>query len=147
MFALPLPTILRPLAAGTFVSALGNGAWYASWALFLVRVLELPIAEAGAALTVAGVAGIAAATPLGRLADRVGPREVLVGLSIVRAVTMGGFLLADGLVGLTVVASLMSASQQGATAVKTAMVAGLTGPDERLRAPFSPPVPRHAGGP
>src|ERR671916_580916 len=60
MFALPLPTILRPLAAGTFVSALGNGAWYASWALFLVRVLELPIAEAGAALTVADVALIAA---------------------------------------------------------------------------------------
>jgi hypothetical protein len=145
MFALPLPTILRPLAAGTFVSALGNGAWYASWALFLVRVLELPIAEAGAALTVAGVAGIAAATPLGRLADRVGPREVLVGLSVVRAVTMGGFLLAHDVVGLTVVAALMSASQQGSSAVKTAMVAGLTGPEERLDALSSLRVLGHAG--
>ena len=79
MLSLPLPTVLRPLAAGTLVSAVGNGAWYASWALFLTRVLELPVAQAGIALTVAGVAGIAAATPLGRLADRVGPREVMIG--------------------------------------------------------------------
>jgi MFS family permease len=145
MPALPLPTLLRPLAAGTFVSALGNGAWYASWALFLVRVLELPAAQAGIALSVAGVAGIVAATPLGTLADRIGPREVLIALSVVRALTMGGFLLADGLVGLTVVASLMSASQQGATAVKTAMVAGLTPPDERLDALSSLRVLGHAG--
>ena len=47
MLGLPLPTVLRPLAAGTLVSALGNGAWYASWALFLVRVLELPVARRG----------------------------------------------------------------------------------------------------
>ena len=39
MLSLPLPTVLRPLALGTLVSALGNGAWYASWALFLIRVL------------------------------------------------------------------------------------------------------------
>ncbi len=145
MLGLPLPTVLRPLAAGTLVSALGNGAWYASWALFLVRVLELPVAQAGVALSVAGVAGIVAATPLGRLADRIGPREVLIALSVVRAVTMGGFRLADGLVGLTLVASLMSASQQGATAVKTAMVAGLTAPEERLDALSSLRVLGHAG--
>ena len=47
MPSLPLPTVLHPLAVGTVVSALGNGAWYASWALFLTRVLELSLAEAG----------------------------------------------------------------------------------------------------
>src|SRR5918992_2716925 len=97
---LPLPPVLRPLAVGTFVSALGSGAWYASWALFLTRIVELSVAEAGIALTVAGIAGIAAATPVGRLADRVGPREVTVALSAVRAAVMGCFLLADGVVGI-----------------------------------------------
>ena len=145
MLALPLPTVLRPLAAGTLVSAVGNGGWYASWALFVTRVLDLSLAQAGVALTVAGLAGIAAATPLGHLADRVGPREVMVALSIVRALSMGGFLLADGVVGLTVAASLMSAAQQGMVGVKTALVAGLTPPRERIGALASLRVLSHAG--
>src|SRR5687767_6683966 len=117
MLGLPLPTVLRPLATGTLISALGNGAWYASWALFLVRMVELPIAQAGVALTVAGLAGVAAATPIGRLADRLGPREVLIGLSVVRGASMAGFLLAGDLLAITAVASLMSATQQGTSAV------------------------------
>jgi len=145
MFALPLPAVLRPLALGTLVSALGNGAWYASWALFLVRVVELPLAQVGLALTIAGLAGIAAATPLGKLADRLGPREVLVALSLVRAATMAGFLLAHGLVALTLVAAAMSATQQGSSAVRTAMIAGLVGPAERLDALSSLRVLSHAG--
>jgi MFS family permease len=106
------------------VSALGNGAWYASRALFLIRSVELPAAHAGLALTAAGVAGIAAATPLGHLADRLGPREVLIALSVVRALSMAGFLLVEGLGGLIVVASLMTAAQQGAAGVRGAHIAG-----------------------
>jgi hypothetical protein len=145
MLALPLPTVLRPLAAGTVLSAVGNGGWYASWALFVTRVLDVPVAQAGIALTIAGIAGMAAATPLGHLADRIGPREVMVALSVVRALTMGGFLLADGLVGLTIVASLMSAAQQGMVGVKTALIAGLTPAEDRLDALASLRVLGHAG--
>ena len=66
-------------------------------------------------------------------------------LSLVRAVTMGGFLLADGLVGLTIAASLMSAAQQGMVGVKTALIAGLTPPGERIGALASLRVLGHAG--
>jgi hypothetical protein len=97
------------------------------------------------ALTIAGIAGMAAAAPLGHLADRLGPRDVMVALSLVRALTMGGFLLADGIVGLTLAASLMSAAQQGMVGVKTALVAGLARPDERLGALASLRVLSHAG--
>jgi hypothetical protein len=145
MLTLPLPTVLRPLAVGTLVSALGNGGWYASWALFITRVMALPIAQAGIALTVAGVAGIASAAPLGRLADRVGPREVIVTLSVVRAAAMAGFLLADGLLGLIAVSCVMSAAQQGASGVRTALIVGLTGAEDRLDALSSLRVLSHAG--
>jgi hypothetical protein len=142
---LPLPPVLRPLGAGTFVSALGNGAWYASWALFLTRAVELSVAEAGVALTIAGVAGMAAATPVGRLADRLGPREVTVALSVVRAVVMGAFLLADGFLGVTLAAGVMAAAQHGASGARTALIAGLTPPEQQLDALASLRVLSHAG--
>src|SRR5215217_424977 len=145
MLALPLPTVLRPLALGTLVSALGNGAWYASWALFLTRIAGLPAAQAGLALTVAGIAGIAGAVPLGRLADRLGAREVMVGISVVRALSMAGFVLAGDLLALIVVTSLMAATQQGSSAVRTALVAALTEAEERLDALSSLRVLGHAG--
>lgn len=61
---------LRRLAAGTLVSAVGNGAWYTSWALFLTRSVGLSPAQVGLGMTVAGIVGVLSATPLGRLADR-----------------------------------------------------------------------------
>jgi MFS family permease len=145
LLGLPLPAALRPLAVGTLVSAVGTGAWYASWALFLTRVLEVPAAQAGLALTLAGVAGIVAAIPLGHLADRLGPREVVIAISAVRAVAMAGFLLADGVVALTAVASLMSAAERGGTGARTALVAGITDREERLDAMASLRVISHVG--
>ena len=69
----------------------------------------------------------------------------MIGISVVRAVTMGGYLLADGIVGLTVVASLMSAAQQGSSGARTALVVGLSRPAERLDALASLRVLSHAG--
>jgi predicted MFS family arabinose efflux permease len=91
------------------------------------------------------VAGIAAATPLGRLADRLGPREVLIVLSVVRGASMAGFLFAGDLFAITGVASLVSATQQGTSAGRTALIAGLTAPEERLDALSSLRVLSHAG--
>ncbi len=107
--------------------------------------MQIPAAQAGLALTVAGFAGIAAATPLGHVADRLGPREVLVALSVTRAVSMAGFLFVDRLLGLIAVASLMSAAQQGAAGVRVALVARLTEPAERMGALASLRVLGHAG--
>ena len=58
---------------------------------------------------------------------------------------MGGFLAADGLVGLILVASLMSASGHGASGARTALIVGLAPAAERLDALASLRVLGHAG--
>ena len=83
-------------AAGTLASSIGTGAWYTSWALFLTRSVGLTPAEVGVGLTVAGGMGLLAATPLGRLADRVGAREVYGGLLAVQAVAALAYLGVGG---------------------------------------------------
>ena len=49
-----VPDAVRPLARGTFVTAIGNGAWYASWALFLTGPVGLSPGAAGVAMSLAG---------------------------------------------------------------------------------------------
>src|SRR5438445_373502 len=71
---------LRRLGAGTLISAVGNGAWYTSWAIFLTRAVGLSPAAMGLGMTIAGACGVLAATPLGWVADRLGAREMFAGL-------------------------------------------------------------------
>ena len=115
---------LRRLAAGTLVSAVGNGAWYTSWALFLTRSVGLSPAQVGAGMTLAGVAGLLAGTPLGCLADRVGAREVYAALLALQAVVALAYLAVGGLLAFVVVACLAEAARAGSGA-RNALVLGL----------------------
>src|SRR3954469_5451555 len=76
---------VRRMAVGALVTSVGNGAWYTSWAVFLTRSVGLSPAAVGLGMTLAGGCAILFATPIGHLADRLGPREVFAGLQVVRA--------------------------------------------------------------
>jgi MFS family permease len=56
--------------------------------LYFTRGLHLPTAEVGLGLTIAGLIGLLAGIPIGDLADRRGPREVVLITMLVLAVTM-----------------------------------------------------------
>ena len=117
-------TPLRRLAAGTLASAVGNGAWYASWALFLTRSVGLSPAQVGLGMTCAGVAGMACATPAGRLADRCGAREVYATLLAVQAAASLAYLAVGGMAAFVAVACVAEAARSGGGA-RNALVLGL----------------------
>jgi hypothetical protein len=122
---------VRRLALGAFVTSVGNGAWYTSWAVFLTRSVGLSPAEVGVGMTLAGGLGILAATPLGHLADRVGPREVFGALQVARAAACLAYLAVDGPVGFAAAACLggIAGASGGA---RNALVCGLTTEEERM---------------
>lgn len=137
---------LRRLLWGRGVSAIGDGLWYTIWALYLTRVLGISVGTVGVAMAVAAGCGLAAAVPLGALADRRDPRGVLLALILVRAAAMGGFLLVRDPLGVIAVMVLFTAPANGANAVRTALVAGLV-PDNvrRTRALAQQRVAQHVG--
>src|ERR671932_2306604 len=94
--AIPPAGPLRTVARGAFVTQLGNGAWYTAWAVFLTRSVGLPAQQVGIGMTLAGVAGIALATPVGHLADRLGPREVFAALLTLQGAATTAYLLVHG---------------------------------------------------
>ncbi|MFF2078723.1 MFS transporter [Kitasatospora sp. NPDC058162] len=106
----------RALIAASFVSRVGNGLFNTAAVLYFTLVVHLPAAQVGVGLTVAGLCGLAAGIPAGNLADRHGPRTVwLVGLGL-QAVTMASFVLIDGWLAFTLVATLdrLAATASGA---------------------------------
>jgi MFS family permease len=137
---------LRSLLWGRGVSALGDGLWFTIWALYLTRIAGLPAVTVGAGLAVASAAGMAAAVPLGALADRVGARPVLVTLTLVRAAAMAGYLAVDGTWSFLAVTVPFTALATGGTAVRTALVTGLVdGAGERMRVLAQQRVAQHVG--
>jgi hypothetical protein len=122
---------LRRLAAGTLASAVGNGAWYTSWALFLTRSVGLSPGQVGIGMTAAGVAGLACATPAGYLADRLGAREVYATLLGVQAAAALAYFAVGGMAAFVVVACVAEAARSGGGA-RNALVLGLT--DDHLTA-------------
>lgn len=140
-----LPPALGPLAAGASLSAVGSGLWFTVWALYLTRMAGLSAAQAGLAITAAGAAGFLSPAPLGRLADRRGPREVYVGLLAAEGVVSLGFLVCRSLPTVVAVASLVAAADRGKVGVRAALVTGLAPPAQRVRALAHLRALAHAG--
>src|SRR4051812_28340173 len=136
---------LRRLAAGTLASSVGTGAWYTSWALFLTRSIGLTPAQVGFGMTLAGLLALAAATPLGRLADRLGAREVYAVLLAVQALASLAYLGVGSVAAFVTVACLAEVARNGAGGARNALVLGLSRPGEELAALGSLRAISHVG--
>jgi hypothetical protein len=124
-----VPGSLARLGVGTFASAVGNGAWYTSWALFLTRSVGLSPAQVGIGMTVAGVVGLLSATPIGWVADRVGAREVFAVLLVLQGVAALGYLAVGGVAAFVAIACVAEAARSG-NGARNALVLGLTPREE-----------------
>jgi Major Facilitator Superfamily len=137
---------VRQLVWGKAVSALGDGLWYTIWAIYFIRMLGLSATAVGLGMAVAAGAGLAAAVPLGALADRADPRRVLIVATAVRALAMLGYLLVHGMWAFLLVSTVFVGLADGSSAVRTALVAGLVDDNAaRVRALAQQRVAQHVG--
>jgi MFS family permease len=90
---IPEPGPRRVYLLATLINTYGTGLVLTTLTLFAVRVVHLPAARAGLAMTIAGVVGLMAAMPIGRLADRRGPRNVYRVVLLVLAAAAAGYVL------------------------------------------------------
>jgi MFS family permease len=121
----------RVLAQAQLVNSIGDGAFYVSSALFFSGVVGLSVLQIGVGLTVGWATGLLAGVPVGRLADRLGPRPVAITAGLVTAVAVGAFLLVGSPVVFTLVCCLYAAAQTGSGAARQALLAAVIEPAER----------------
>ncbi|WP_115944846.1 MFS transporter [Amycolatopsis thermalba] len=128
---IPPPGPFRVLALGVLVTTAGGGAWYTTWAVYFTTVAGLPAPVVGLGLMLAGGAGLLAATPVGALADRIGPRELLIALIAIEGVSMAAFVFAQHVAVFLAVAVVNTTAERATAGVRTAYVAQLA--DEATR--------------
>ena len=107
----PLSPRYLAFVAGTGLSSLGDAAWYVALTWTLTRVTSPAVA--GAVLALAGLPMLAALLAGGAVADRYGPRRVMVSTDLARCGAMLAAASAVAVIGpvvpaLVVVAALLS---------------------------------------
>ncbi|WP_410656966.1 MFS transporter [Amycolatopsis sp. lyj-112] len=125
---------IGPIYVATLVQAVGRGAWYTCWALFYLRSVGLSPAEFGIGVTAAGVVGMLAGMPFGYLADRVGPREVLIVLSVVQGLATIALAFISGFWAVMLVTCAVVMAERAGPGIRIAVVSGLTSGPGRLKA-------------
>ena len=104
--AAPSPLAGR-LSVQSVLFAVGQGTFMTGSAVFFTQVVGLTAAQVGLGLTLAGIAAFVAAYPMGRLADRIGPKNSWALSSIAQAAIFGVWPLIDGFTGYLAMAIAM----------------------------------------
>jgi MFS family permease len=117
--------------AGLLLS-LGRGAWFTCWAMFFIRSVGLTTAQFGIGVTAAGIVGMLVGGPFGYLADRVGAREVLVGLGFLQGLAILSYTVLHDFWLILLATCLVTAAERSAPGIRVAAISGLTTGKERL---------------
>lgn len=113
--------------------SLGQGIWVALNAIYAITVLHLSTDQFGLCLSVSAVIVLLCSTPLGHLADRVGPRTVQFWSFLAMTLLTAGMLLVHGFWPYLVVASGQNLAYRAGRSARKAMIAGLIPPKERIQ--------------
>ncbi len=122
----------RALGLMAVVDATGTGLFLAGSVLFFTRSVGLSGAQVGFGLALAGVVSLFTTVPIGALADRFGPRPVLVVLCLWREVGFAAYALVGDLRGYLIVVALLGVADKAASPVLQMLVSQAVGEGERL---------------
>ena len=102
----PAPGPRRIYAASVFIGTFGFGMVMTTMTIYATRIVHVSTARVGVALTIAGLVGLLAGIPMGGLADRRGPKEMVRLAMLVQCLAALCFLFVRNFGELTVVATL-----------------------------------------
>lgn len=127
-FAAPHPAPTGGLAAAWLPGAVGLSYGATALAgtvslLYLTEIVHLPLGEVGAAMTAAGVTGMATGVAVGRLCDRVGARAVLATALAVDAAAVLALTAVDSIATCALTVCVLSAGTQTAYTARSALAA------------------------
>ncbi|MGC4995115.1 MFS transporter [Streptomyces sp. DT195] len=123
----------RALALSTLVGQTGSGLLLPVSALFFTRSVGLSAAQVGVGLAVAGLTGLAAAVPAGRIADRFGARGTYAAALAGQALATASFALVHSLWAFIAVTCVAAVAERGGAAARGAVISSVGVGEARVR--------------
>ena len=126
------PVGLR-LGAMAMVDAVGTGAFLSVSVVFITRIVHLSPATLGVGLTVSAAIALATAVPIGIIADKVGPRAVLIAVSLWRCGCFVAYPFIRAQWQFFLVVCLLGLVDKAAAPMEQALVSQVVTASDRLR--------------
>jgi len=120
--------VLSAMAGST-----GSALYLAGSALYFTRYAGLTSTQLGFGLAAAGLVGFSTTVPIVRLADRFGPRNVLLGAYLWRAVGYLAYLAVHGFAAFLVTACLLFVMDRATRPLNQALVGSMLAGPQRSR--------------
>jgi MFS family permease len=117
------PPAVRRLLVATGVDSAGTGLFLSASAVFFTRYCHLSVGQVGAGLSVGALAGLLGTLPLGYLADRYAPRNVIVWICVWRAACFVGYVFVNSFPLFIIIAACQGAAERGIVPVRQAIIA------------------------
>jgi hypothetical protein len=121
------------LAVMAMIDAVGTGAFLAVSVPFITRSVRLSEGSLGLGLTLSAAIALGTAIPIGILADRIGPKKVLVGVSLWRCACFVVYPFVQNLWQFLTVVCLLGLVDKAAAPMEQALVGQATATDDRVR--------------
>jgi MFS family permease len=128
----PVPSSPNRLLAATLIDWIGTGFYLALSAIFLTRSAGLEPSEVGLVLAVAGMVAFFGSVHVGRLGDRIGPRQVLLVLYVMRAAAFVGLTIVHDLGVTLLMLSVIALGDQSASSMYQALANVMASQEERV---------------
>lgn len=128
------PTRILPRGPGVvwfgasgFVNAFGTGFFYPFSLLFFAELSGLSLSTVGMVLTIAALAALPGLLAVGRLIDRLGPRQVLIVAALLRVGCFVGFVSMRGIMPLALFNIAFALGNRAEQAAIPPLAVGLAG--------------------
>ncbi len=125
---IPRQRVGRQLVAISLFGALGSGMYYTCSALYFTAKVGLTVGQVGAGLSIAALAGLLGALPIGMLADRLRAGHVYIWMQILRGLVFAAFCLISTFPQFAVVCAFAGLTEAALPPLQQAVV-GATVPD------------------
>jgi MFS family permease len=120
----------RVYLLAVLINVYGTGLIFTALTLYAIKVVHLTAARTGLAMTIAGLVSLLGAMPIGRLADRRGPRDVYrVTLFVLGAAAAGYVLFAHSFVSFLLVTTVDGIALTSSSTVNVTLLRRVGGSD------------------
>jgi MFS family permease len=131
---LPPAGPLRRYAFVSLVDATGTGMFLTVSVLFFTRFAGLAAGSVALGLSLAGLAAMIGAVPLGSLGDRFGHRRVWVLVTVVQAVVYAAYPFVRSFGEFVTLAAVASLAEVGGSPLRAGYLSRIAGQQQRVRA-------------